>query len=322
MPPTLAAVTAGRWSPLAGGDNGATGDQAPASLYIGGRWCPECGDEYRPGFVECADCRVPLIDEPPPPRRRGEDDADHDIVEYDLGEWTSEQRTTLELLLAGRRLPHQWEGARLSVSHLREEEVDELVDSIVGEALDGDIDEADPADGGAQADVEQATETSRDEADVAVEPAGDAVAGPGRRFVGWLVDWAIVVLVTRILVVTVLAHARPLGVAAQLGLQSVVAVYLIVPVLLWGRTVGKLVARTRVVDVHTGQIPTWSQATVRWVVPGVGVLAGIVPSHGVAGAGVAGLSNLWGVVVYVGILLNPLREGLHDKAAGTAVVLA
>ncbi len=28
-------------------------------------YCPECGAEYRAGFTECADCRVPLTDEPP-----------------------------------------------------------------------------------------------------------------------------------------------------------------------------------------------------------------------------------------------------------------
>jgi hypothetical protein len=30
-------------------------------------WCPKCGAEYRPGFTTCADCRVPLVDDPPPP---------------------------------------------------------------------------------------------------------------------------------------------------------------------------------------------------------------------------------------------------------------
>ena len=31
-------------------------------------WCPQCGSEYRPGFVECADCGVPLVDQPPEPK--------------------------------------------------------------------------------------------------------------------------------------------------------------------------------------------------------------------------------------------------------------
>lgn len=28
-------------------------------------FCPECGGEYREGFYECSDCRVPLVEEPP-----------------------------------------------------------------------------------------------------------------------------------------------------------------------------------------------------------------------------------------------------------------
>jgi putative signal transducing protein len=28
-------------------------------------YCPECGSEYREGFVQCADCDVPLVDTPP-----------------------------------------------------------------------------------------------------------------------------------------------------------------------------------------------------------------------------------------------------------------
>ena len=34
---------------------------------VGGH-CPRCGTEYRPGFTECADCRVPLVAGPAPPR--------------------------------------------------------------------------------------------------------------------------------------------------------------------------------------------------------------------------------------------------------------
>lgn len=46
------------------------------------KYCPSCGSEYRDGFAECADCLVPLVDEPPSPpaeafkpRPRAEDRA-------------------------------------------------------------------------------------------------------------------------------------------------------------------------------------------------------------------------------------------------------
>ena len=29
-------------------------------------YCPKCGDEFRPGFSVCPDCRVSLVDAPPP----------------------------------------------------------------------------------------------------------------------------------------------------------------------------------------------------------------------------------------------------------------
>ncbi len=29
-------------------------------------YCPKCRDEYREGFTECADCKVPLVSELPP----------------------------------------------------------------------------------------------------------------------------------------------------------------------------------------------------------------------------------------------------------------
>lgn len=56
-------------------------------LDIGGLWCPKCGSEYRPGFVECPDCRVPLTTVKPPGRPPRPTEDDHDELVYDLTGW-------------------------------------------------------------------------------------------------------------------------------------------------------------------------------------------------------------------------------------------
>lgn len=43
-------------------------------------YCPKCGTEYREGFSECADCRVPLLPGSPPPEEPSEFDPDLDLV--------------------------------------------------------------------------------------------------------------------------------------------------------------------------------------------------------------------------------------------------
>ena len=105
-------------------------------------WCPQCGTEYRPGFSDCADCGVALVDEqpPPPPRRNATErssvaGSDHSIVEYELDNWTAEQRLVLELELDSAQIPYAWYAGRLQVGGARQDEVDAFIDSIEGEEI-------------------------------------------------------------------------------------------------------------------------------------------------------------------------------------------
>ena len=43
-------------------------------------YCPQCQDEYRDGFTECADCHVPLLAGTPPPEPASKFDPTLDLV--------------------------------------------------------------------------------------------------------------------------------------------------------------------------------------------------------------------------------------------------
>jgi len=109
------------------------------------RWCPQCGAEYREGFTVCADCGVPLQRQPP--RRdathddevRNAPEGDHDVDDaprYDLEGWSIEQRSLLEFILNGDRIPYMFDDDVLVVPPAARAKVDDIIDSIEGEPLD------------------------------------------------------------------------------------------------------------------------------------------------------------------------------------------
>lgn len=278
-----------------------------ASSNQGGLWCPECGAEYRSGYAECGDCRVPLGDEPPQPKFRSESDGDHEQVEYDLSQWTDEQRAALTLLLVGRDLPHGWSGSHLIGPRARVAEFDEVVDEI-GSAPSINEEIGDPP----------ALEDGAD-----TDPLSGDIASPLRRLGGRVGDMIVLAPFTTFLSAVVLGIHRDSPPGVRLIVIVLAALYEIIPVALWGRTVGKLVARTRVVDLATGAPPSWRGSAVRWVVPsGVGVAASLLSRWGAAATILGMASFICPFVVYAGVVWDRDRQGLHDKAAGTVVVLA
>lgn len=93
------------------------------------------------------------------------------------------------------------------------------------------------------------------------------------------------------------------------AVQVLDIVYETVAVAVWGRTLGKWIMGLRVEDPH-GERPSWRRAAIRIAVPD---LAAMIPLIG---------SGLLTAAVYLTAIWNPLRQGLHDRAAGTIVVRA
>jgi uncharacterized RDD family membrane protein YckC len=143
-------------------------------------------------------------------------------------------------------------------------------------------------------------------------PAGLTLAPIIRRIGGLLIDQVLVALPIACAVVAV--GFRPSDTVTStsllvfsIGLTSVALVYETLMIALAGRTVGKIAFGTRVVRLVDGGRPGWSEAAMRALVP---LSLGAIPRIGV----------FLSVFVYSMAMWNPLRQGLHDKAAGTLVV--
>lgn len=134
-------------------------------------------------------------------------------------------------------------------------------------------------------------------------------------------------VVLAIITMSIFAIARPPG--HDRGAPFVIAIwvlgagYQVVPVALWGRTPGKLVAGTRVArDPELGS-PGWVSATTRWIVViAPQLLVAPLPGAQLQTLWFRLLNTVWWIVVYIGIFTDPRRRGLHDRAARTIVVMA
>lgn len=153
----------------------------------------------------------------------------------------------------------------------------------------------------------------RNEPVVAAVPAGLALSSIRRRAVGAVIDQILVLL--PVALGAVIYGYRPGDTVSDDALlvlnvsTSVVAlIYESLMIGAIGRTVGKLATGTRVVRLADGGPVGWFSAVQRALVP---VVFSAVPQAG----------WLLGAIVYAFAFLGPLRQGLHDRAAGTLVVL-
>ena len=143
-------------------------------------------------------------------------------------------------------------------------------------------------------------------------PDGEILASALRRAVAATVDLAMIGLPVLLGAVEMLhggdrlsdADALVLGVMASV----MTVVYHTAGVALTGRTVGKALMSCRVVRSDTGGRVTWSHAAIRALVVAVGLAlpALVLPA----------LAVIFGAAVF-----DRWRRGLHDRAAGTIVVL-
>ncbi len=144
-------------------------------------------------------------------------------------------------------------------------------------------------------------------------PAGVQLARMSQRAVGAAFDYVLLTLLVAPLSILVYVN----GAKREITADEVIVVsaafvllgtaYATVSVALWGRTLGKLFLRCKVVRVDTGGPTGWWYAAIRALIVS---LAWAIPYLALAAA----------MVVYGYALVDPRQQGLHDKAAGTLVI--
>jgi len=141
----------------------------------------------------------------------------------------------------------------------------------------------------------------------------EEIAESWRRGLGFVLDWAALVLIALVFVSVLQIDLETAGefrlpVSVRIVQGLVAAVYYVGFTATRGQTPGKIMTGTRVLMERTATIPDFRQSVVRWIVPGVFVF---LPGVSVVAA-----------VIYAWLVFDPRRRGLHDKAAKTVVVLA
>ena len=141
----------------------------------------------------------------------------------------------------------------------------------------------------------------------------DRLATIGQRVLARLVDVLVIGAPVFLLILMTSDFNEDAGTVrtplwAQLVATGVSAVYEVVLTHLRGQTVGKHALNIKVVRVTDGRPPDWTASIMRYLLP---LLPALVPVPGVF---------LLSPIIYLVAIIDPLRRGWHDRAAGTIVV--
>lgn len=153
----------------------------------------------------------------------------------------------------------------------------------------------------------------------------------GRRFVSGVFDWLLLMVLASLVTWAwhdtmkvrqagrTLEQMRP-TVGAQILTLALVGLFWVGCYGRWGRTPGKALVGLRL-DAADGSPAGYRRALLRWLFTDIGwVVAWLAPRSW--DPLTAYLPSVWPLFVYVPILLDPLGRGMHDRVAGTVVVVA
>ncbi len=258
-------------------------------------WCTGCDSEFVAGITTCPDCGTALVTSDEYELVTA-DLVDHSTVDLVVAPGAVE---TIAMRMQVEQIPHQWVDGSLRVPTSRRDDVAVLLD-----LLDSPSPTTDEVD------------SSSHPRPWEPAPGGPKIASIWRRLVGAIVDSLVLSIPLNVLMAQSGAEG-PWALPPREGatLIAIGGAYEIATTALWGRTLGKAAAGTRVVTASGGRVG-WRVAALRWFcrVPPLAATTG-----GLEGAA-STIGGLWQLAIVGSILVDHQNRGLHDRIAGTLVV--
>lgn len=251
------------------------------------------------------------------------DDWGDAVGGFDVGDLTGDQRQDLSVRLTAAGILHAFVGPELQGPASESEHIEHLIGQTrrLGRARRGGRRRPDPLE------AHMSVVGSPTPGSIGVgmawgvippEVAGLTISARWRRFVAYLAEALAFSVVAAILYRYSAGGAQIFSLAIGL-LSSVVLVAVL------GASVGMIVMRMRVVSVTDPDraAPGWRVAVIRYLVawwPET-LMVALTPFVAVEDLGWLNvIAEIWLIVCFGPILLDPARRGLHDRVAGTVVI--
>ena len=272
-------------------------------------WCWRCDLSQNAEASACERCGGELHSAPSSRESR----LPARILEIDLSGMEPEEREMFLLFLDGANIDHQIQGLLLSVSSEDEQRIKDLLETVTSDTL-VDFDPTQTSTESLDWAREMASKmhpasTSVDP--LLLAPTAQRVLAAVISYVAW---WMLMVLLFALL--TLSPEAPPYGAVLAISLLPLLGDTWLTA---WnGTTPGKFVLGIRVVNSR-GFAPGWRSSIIRTLVMMWPVMLAYWP--GPLGQLAVAITPAWLLLLVVSIIRDPESQGLHDRLAGTRVVL-
>ncbi|MSW99819.1 MAG: hypothetical protein F2809_02640 [Actinobacteria bacterium] len=272
-------------------------------------WCWRCDLPQGSEALACEQCGGELHSSPP----ASASGSHARVLEIDLSGMEPSEREMFLLFLDGASIDHDLQGLLLSVSAEDEQRIKDLLETVTTDTL---VDFDPTQISGESLDWAREMASKMHPASTTADPL--LLAPLMQRVVAAVISYCVwwVVIVVLFGLLTLSPEAPPYVAVLAISLLPLLGDTWLTA---WnGTTPGKFVLGIRVVNSR-GFAPGWRSSIVRTLVMMWPVILAYWP--GLVGQVAVAITPAWMILLIITIARDPESQGLHDRAAGTRVVL-